>query len=70
MQQLAYAGCPLMGTQSETLLEIITRRMRCIGRWLKDTLNQRGSPNGHDQNTAASRSPRQREERQHAFPVS
>lgn len=44
MQQLAYAGCPLMGTQSETLLEIITRRMRCIGRWLKDTLNQRGDP--------------------------
>ncbi|HGE8471327.1 TPA: protease FtsH-inhibitory lysogeny factor CIII [Serratia marcescens] len=44
MQQLAYAGCPLMGAQYETLLEIITRRMRCIGRWLKDTLNQRGEP--------------------------
>ena len=44
MQQLACAGCPLMGAQSETLLEIITRRMRCIGRWLKDALNQIGEP--------------------------
>ncbi|CAI1835146.1 Lambda Phage CIII [Serratia grimesii] len=44
MKQLAYAGCPLMGTQYESLLEIITRRMRVIGRWLKDTLNQRGEP--------------------------
>ncbi|MCG5374449.1 protease FtsH-inhibitory lysogeny factor CIII [Serratia marcescens] len=33
-----------MGAQSETLLEIITRRVRNACRWLKDTLNQRGEP--------------------------
>lgn len=44
MKQLAYAGCPLMGTQYESLLEIITRRMRVIGQWLKDTPNQPGNP--------------------------
>ncbi|WP_371824846.1 protease FtsH-inhibitory lysogeny factor CIII [Serratia sp. JSRIV004] len=44
MQELAFAGCPSMGAQYESLLERITRRMRVIGRWLKDTLNQRGEP--------------------------
>ncbi|MGP2900540.1 protease FtsH-inhibitory lysogeny factor CIII [Serratia ureilytica] len=42
--QYAVAGWPIAGCHNETLLEIITRRMRCIGRWLKDTLNQRGDP--------------------------
>lgn len=40
------SGGAVMGAAqlNESLLEIITRRMRCIGRWLKDTLNQRGEP--------------------------
>lgn len=42
--QYAVAGWPIAGCHTESLLEIITRRMRCIGRWLKDTLNQRGEP--------------------------
>ncbi len=41
--QYAVAGWPIAGYQ-ESLLDIITRRMRVIGRWLKDTLNQRGEP--------------------------
>ncbi|CAI1787057.1 Lambda Phage CIII [Serratia entomophila] len=42
----AIAGGARMGAFqfNESLLEIITRRMRCIGRWLKDTLSQRGDP--------------------------
>ncbi|EME1467113.1 protease FtsH-inhibitory lysogeny factor CIII [Serratia marcescens] len=42
----AIAGGARMGASQlhESLLEIIIRRMRCIGRWLKDTLNQRGEP--------------------------
>jgi len=42
----AIAGGTRMGAFQlhESLLEIITRRMRCIGRWLKDTLSQRGDP--------------------------
>ena len=42
----AIAGGARMGAFQlhESPLEIITRRMRCIGRWLKDTLNQRGEP--------------------------
>jgi hypothetical protein len=42
--QYAVAGWPIAGCQNESLLEIITRRMRVIGRWLKDTLNQHGNP--------------------------
>ncbi|RYM55619.1 protease FtsH-inhibitory lysogeny factor CIII [Serratia proteamaculans] len=42
----AIAGGARMGAfqLNESLLEIITRRMRCIVRWLKDTLSQRGDP--------------------------
>jgi hypothetical protein len=42
----AIAGGARMGAfqLNESLLEIITRRMRVIGRWLKDTLNQPGNP--------------------------
>ncbi len=40
----AIAGGTLMGVAQESLLDIITRRMRVIGRWLKDTLSQRGDP--------------------------
>lgn len=41
--QYAVAGWPIAGYQ-ESLLDIITRRMRVIGRWFKDTRNQRGEP--------------------------
>ncbi|VEI69405.1 Lambda Phage CIII [Serratia fonticola] len=42
----AIAGGTRMGAfqLNESLLDIITRRMRVIGRWLKDMLNQRGEP--------------------------
>lgn len=42
----AIAGGARMGAfqLNESLLEIITRRMRVIDRWLKDTLSQRGDP--------------------------
>jgi hypothetical protein len=40
----AIAGGCLMGSAQESLLDIITRRMRAIGRWFIDTLNQKGDP--------------------------
>jgi|AGFS01.1.fsa_nt_gi Lambda Phage CIII. len=47
--QLAIAGWPIAG-HSESLLDTITRRLRNIGKWLKDTLSQPGVPR-HDYRT-------------------
>lgn len=43
MQQIAVAGWPVAG-RSESLLEVITRRLRASWRSLVDTLNQPGQP--------------------------
>lgn len=42
---LSIAGGPVVGfTQNESLLELITRRLRTGWRSFVDTLNQRGNP--------------------------
>lgn len=42
----SFAGCVAVGAipQNESQLERLTRQLRNIGKWLKDTLNQRGEP--------------------------
>lgn len=42
----SFAGCVAVGAiqQTESQLERLTRQLRNIGKWLKDTLNQRGEP--------------------------
>ncbi len=46
------AGGARMGAfhQNESLLDTITRRLRNIGKWFKDTLTQKGVP-CHDYRT-------------------
>ncbi|VEB97376.1 Lambda Phage CIII [Cedecea lapagei] len=41
-----FAGSVAVGAiqQNESQLERLTRQLRNIGKWLKDTLNQRGEP--------------------------
>lgn len=43
MQQYAVAGWPVAG-RSESLLDVITRRLRAGWRSFLDTLNQPGTP--------------------------
>ena len=52
MRNYAFAGCAAMGViqQNESLLDTITRRLRNIGKWFKDTLTQKGVP-CHDYRT-------------------
>lgn len=40
----AIAGGYPMGIAQESLLEKITKRLKKIGRWFIDTLNQKGDP--------------------------
>lgn len=42
--QLAIAGWPVAGYPEHSQLHRITDRLRLIGRWFIDTLNQRGNP--------------------------
>ncbi|EJF31736.1 MULTISPECIES: protease FtsH-inhibitory lysogeny factor CIII [Enterobacteriaceae] len=46
MMKFAIAGGFAVGVyhQNESQLERLTRQLRNIGKWFKDTLNQRGEP--------------------------
>lgn len=44
MHQLAFAGCPNVGTQYESQLDRVTNWLRTTWRRLLDILNQKGDP--------------------------